>query len=306
LPEVHVIRPPRLVPGARVAVVAPASPVPRVDFDAGAAILGARYQLVHDERLFARRGFLAGDDDARLGELQRALDDPSLAAIFCARGGYGILRILQRLDGTRFQAAPRPIIGFSDVTALHAWAARLGVGAIHGPVVTQLGKVPAEDVAALWPLLESPEPPNPVENLHTLVGGSAEGRLAGGNLEMISRLVGTPWAIDFDDTILLLEEIGERPYRIDRALTQLIAGGALAGVRGAVVGSLTDCGKPEDDPGAAAVVAERLTSLGIPVVTGAPIGHGPRNRPVPIGARARIDAQQSGGARLTFLEGAVS
>src|SRR5262245_4928467 len=118
------IRPPRLRAGARVAVVAPAGPVPRDSFAAGAAILGARYALVHDERIFARQGFLAGDDEARAAELLRALADPSLEAIFCARGGYGLMRILSRLDGAAFARAPKLVVGFSDVTALHAWAWR--------------------------------------------------------------------------------------------------------------------------------------------------------------------------------------
>jgi muramoyltetrapeptide carboxypeptidase len=298
------IPPPRLEPGARVAVVAPASPVPRAEFAAGAAILGARYQLVHDERIFARQGFLAGSDEERLAELQRALDDPTIAAIFCARGGYGLTRILDRLDARAFAAAPKPIIGFSDVTALHAWAARADVMTIHGPVVTQLGKIPAGDVSALWQLLESPSPPLFPARMSAVSPGTVEGRLAGGNLEVLSRLVGTPLAWDFHDTILVLEEIGERPYRMDRALTQLIKSGALATVRGAIVGDLVDCGKPDDLPSAAMVVSERLGTLGIPVAAGAPIGHGASNWPLPLGARARLNVQASG-ATLELLEGAV-
>jgi muramoyltetrapeptide carboxypeptidase len=304
LPEVHVIPPPRLEPGARVAVVAPASPVPRADFAAGAAILGARYRLVHDERIFTRDGFLAGSDEERTAELQRALDDPAIAAIFCARGGYGLTRILDRLDGRSFAAAPKPIVGFSDVTALHAWAGRADVMSVHGPVVTQLAKIPEADVTALWQLLESPAPPPFPAPLTAVVSGRAEARLAGGNLEVLSRLLGTPHAADLHDTILVLEEIGERPYRMDRALTQLIKSGALATVRGVIVGDLVDCGKPDDMPTALGVVIERLTTLGVPVATGAPIGHGGSNCPLPIGARARLDVQADGAA-LVLLEGAV-
>ncbi|HEX4461331.1 MAG TPA: LD-carboxypeptidase, partial [Polyangia bacterium] len=176
----HMTQPPRIGPGARVAVVAPAGPVPREPFAAGAAILGARYQLVHDERIFTRDGFLAGDDDARTRELQGALNDPSIDAVICARGGWGILRILDRLDATAFARAPKPIVGFSDVTALHAWAARAGVTGVHAPVVTQLGKLPADDAAALFALLESPAPPPPLTNLRVLVPGrDGEGRLYG-------------------------------------------------------------------------------------------------------------------------------
>src|SRR6266540_1823178 len=123
----HMIKPPRVQPGARVAVVAPAGPVPRETFAAGAAILGTRYRLVYGERVFARTGFLAGSDDERTAELAAALADPGLAAVVCARGGYGLTRILERLDLAAFARAPKPIVGFSDVTALLAWAARAGV-----------------------------------------------------------------------------------------------------------------------------------------------------------------------------------
>jgi muramoyltetrapeptide carboxypeptidase len=298
------IKPPRLTPGARVAVVAPASPVPPAEFAAGAAVLGARYQLIHDQRIFARQGFLAGSDEARAAELQRALDDPTIAAIFCARGGYGLTRILPRLDPASLTRAPKAIIGFSDVMALHAWAARAGVMTFHGPVVTQLGKLPASDVAALWQLLESPAPPAFPARMTTVSPGTVTGRLVGGNLEVMSRLVGTPFAYNFDDAILVLEEIGERPYRMDRALTQLIESGALATVRGAIVGELVDCGKPDDVPSAAAVVNERLATLHIPIAVGAPVGHGTTNWPFPLGARARLAAQASG-AVLELLEGGL-
>lgn len=296
------IRPPRISPGARVAIVAPSSSPPRDELEAGAKILGARYRLVHDERIFHKRGFLAGSDEDRRAELQRALDDDDVLAIFAARGGYGLMRILPSLDGSRFARAPKLLVGFSDVTALQSWAAKLGVASVHGPVVTQLGKIAPADVDSLWPLLESPSPPPPIEGLTTIVPGRAEGRLAGGNLEMISRLAGTPWALELDGAILAIEEIGERPYRIDRALTQLILGGALARVRGVVVGGLVDCGKAGDDPSAAAVVAERLSTLGIPVAGDAPIGHGERNRAIPLGARVELDASAG---RLEFREGAV-
>jgi muramoyltetrapeptide carboxypeptidase len=301
---VHVIRPPRLRAGARVAVVAPAGPVPPDAFAAGAAILGGRYTLVHDERIFARQGFLAGDDDARAGELARALADPTLAAIFCARGGYGLMRILDRLDAAAFARAPKLVVGFSDVMALHAWAYRAGVASLHAPVVTQLGRVPAEDAAALFDACESASPPAPVTGLNAISGGRAEGPLVGGNLELISRLVGTPWALPLDGAILLLEEVGERPYRLDRQLTQLRLAGALDRLAGVVLGDFVECAEKDGSPPAAeAVLAERLGGRGIPVVSGAPVGHGTRNRALPHGTRVRLDA---GAGTLTFLESAVS
>jgi muramoyltetrapeptide carboxypeptidase len=283
-----------------VAVVAPAGPVPRERFAAGARILGARYQLVHDERIFTKTGFLAGSDEERAAELSRALADPSIAAVICARGGYGLMRILGRLDAEPYLRAPKPIVGFSDVTALHAWAARAGVVSVHAPVVTQLGALEAEDASALIDLLESASPPPPVEGLRTLVGGRAQGLLRGGNLELISRLVGTPWQLDLDGAILLLEEVGEAPYRIDRALTQLELAGALAGVRGVVLGDFERC-EADTPPAAEEVVVERLGRLGVPIVADAPVGHGKRNRALPLGARAEISD-----GTLIFADAAVS
>ena len=304
------IRPARLRAGARVAVVAPAGPVPRDAFAAGAAILGARYTLVHDERIFARDGFLAGSDDERAAELTRALADPTIDAIVCARGGYGLLRILDRLDGAAFARAPKLIIGFSDVTALHAWAWRAGVTSLHAPIVTQLGKLPADDAAALFAACESTTPPPPLTGLQPVAGGATgatvavEGPLVGGNLEMLTRLVGTPWALPLDGALLFLEEVGERPYRIDRQLTQLRLAGALDRLAGIVLGDFIGCAEKDGSaPDAAAVLAERLAGRGIPVVAGAPIGHGARNRTIPHGARARLDAAAG---TLTFLEPAVT
>ena len=298
------IRPPRLRPGSRVAVVAPAGPVPRDAFAAGAAILGARYTLVHDERIFARSGFLAGDDEARAGELAGALADPAVEAIFCARGGYGLMRILPRFDGAAFARAPKLIVGFSDVTALHAWAAGAGVTSLHAPVVTQLGRVPADDAAALFAACESPTPPPPLTGLRALKHGRAEGRLIGGNLELLSRLVGTPWMPPLDGALLFLEDVGERPYRIDRQLTQLRLSGALDRVAGVVLGDFIGCVEKDGSaPDAATVLAERLAGHGIPVVAGAPIGHGERNRAIPHGGRARLDAAAG---TLEFLDAAVA
>jgi muramoyltetrapeptide carboxypeptidase len=299
------IRPPRLQPGARVAVVAPAGPVPREAFAAGVAILGTRYRVVHGERIFARTGFLAGGDDERAAELAAALADPDVDAVICARGGYGLTRIVDGLDPAPFVRAPKPIVGFSDVTALLAWAARAGVIGVHGPVVTQLGTLAEEDGAALLALLESPAPPPPLVGLRTVAGAGsvAEGRLLGGNLELVTRLIGTPLALALDGAVLLLEEIGERPYRIDRQLTHLLASGALARVAAVVMGDLVACVERDGSgPDAAEVVSERLGRLGVPVLMGAPIGHGKRNRAVPHGARVRVDGRAGS---VEWLEGAV-
>lgn len=291
-----------LRPGDRVAVIAPSGPLPEERFAAGLTLLSARYEVVHSGGLMSRSGYLAGDDGRRLAELRWALGDPSVRAVFCGRGGYGAMRYLPALMEVRAEDRRAvPLVGFSDVTVLLLWQAQAGIASVHGPVVTQLGALPGEDVAALFALLEG-APPADLTGLQALHGGRAEGRLLGGNLEMLSRLCGTPLGQALrppsgEPVILLLEEVGEAPYRIDRALTQLLLAGLLDQVAGVIVGELTDCqgvGQALD------VVGERLGSLGVPVLAGAPIGHGGRNRAVPIGAPVAIDGAAG---MLRFLAG---
>ena len=302
------IRPPRLAPGDVVAVVAPSGPVFPAAFAAGAAVLSARYHLRHDAAtLFAAEGFLAGSDEQRLASLHQALRDPEARAVFMGRGGHGLLRIASRIDPELLRQHGKPIVGFSDGTVLLAAAARAGVAAIHGPVVTQLGRLPESDHAALFSLLESPEPGLLLDGLATLRPGSATGPLLGGNLEVFSRLLGTQLLPDLDGAILFLEEVGERPYRVDRLLCHLELAGVFARIAGVVVGDLVACTEPADSrvasPSAIEVVRERLGRLAIPVALGARIGHGDRNRALPYGVRAELDTRAGS---LTALEGAVS
>jgi muramoyltetrapeptide carboxypeptidase len=289
--------PPRLRPGETVAVCAPAGPVPREGLLAGLSLLESRYRVRWDDSLFERTGFLAGSDDRRADELNRALRDPEVRAIICARGGYGVMRILERLDADALKRDPKLVVGFSDVTALLAWsvvAAR--VRPVHGPMVVQLGKLPGEDAAWLFRLLETPGAPGPVpspsplERLGGRGGGAPSGRIVAGNLEMLTRLLGTPWEMDLGASLFVIEEVGERPYRLDRMLTQLHLGGHLRAVRGVVVGDLTRCVEPDQSPPAAIdVVDERLLAFDIPAVKGLPFGHGERNLALPWGAKASLD-----------------
>jgi muramoyltetrapeptide carboxypeptidase len=302
------MRPPRLRPGDVVAVVAPSGPVFPDAFAAGAQILGERYQLRYDpEALFATQGFLAGPDEQRLERLHAALRDPEVAAVVMARGGHGLLRIASRIDGELLRAQPKPVVGFSDGTVLLALAARAGVAAIHGPVVTQLGRLPSADHAALFALLESSAPALLLDGLSCLRPGRTSGRLLGGNLEVFSRLLGTGLLPELDGTILFFEEVGERPYRLDRLLCHLELAGVLARVAGVVVGDLVSCEEPADarvaSPPAALVVREHLDRLAVPVALGARIGHGDRNRALPVGVRAELDATAG---TLVALEAAVS
>jgi muramoyltetrapeptide carboxypeptidase len=281
--------------------------VPREGFSAGAAILGRRYSLRHDDALFSREGYLAGSDERRLVELTAALADPEARAVVLARGGYGLLRILPFLDPAALAARPIPIVGFSDGTALLAHAARAGVTAVHGPVVTQLPNLPATDHEALFRLLEDPSPGVLLEGLEALVPGRARGRLVGGNLEVFSRLVGTPYFPDVAGAILFIEDLGERPYRVDRLVTHLDLAGVFGAVEGVVVGDFSSCLEPEatraSSPTAAEVLVERLGRLAIPVALGGLFGHGTRNLALPYGCLCELDAFSG---TLTALEGVVS
>jgi muramoyltetrapeptide carboxypeptidase len=302
-----VIRSPHLAPGDVVRVVAPSGPVPRAGFLAGAEILARRYTVRYDEALFSTEGYLAGTDERRLVELVAALADPEACAVVMARGGYGLLRILPFLDPAALRARPRPLVGFSDGTALLAYAARAGVVAVHGPVVTQLGGLPTQDHEALFRLLEQPAPGAVLDGLDELVPGRARGPLLGGNLEVFSRLVGTPYLPDLAGAILFLEDLGERPYRIDRLITHLDLAGVFSAIAGVVVGDFSACLEPEPtraaSPAVGDVLLERLGRLTIPVAAGGRFGHGTRNVALPYGATCELDTRRG---TLVALEGVVT
>ena len=301
------MRPPRLAPGDVVRVVAPSGPVPRAGFLAGAEILGRRYQLRYDDALFSTDGFLAGSDERRLAELIAALADPDARAVVMARGGYGLLRLLPFLELAALRARPVLIIGFSDGTALLAQAARAGVAAVHGPVVTQLQNLPAQDHEALYRLLEEPAPGVVLAELDELVPGRARGPLVGGNLEVFSRLVGTPYMPDVAGAILFIEDLGERPYRVDRLVTFLDLAGVFGAVAGVVVGDFSSCLEPEptraSSPTAAEVLVDRLGRLAIPVAMNGRFGHGTRNLALPYGCLCELDTRRG---NLIALEGVVT
>ena len=301
------IRAPRLAPGDPVRVIAPSGPVPREAFAAGIEVLRARYDVRYDDGVFARDGFLAGPDERRLAELEAALADPEARAIVMARGGYGLMRLLPFIDPGALVGRPRPIVGFSDGTALLALAARAGVAAIHGPVVTQLGSLGASDHQALFERLESPGPYPLLDGLEGLIPGRVRGPLLGGNLEMFSRLLGTPYLPDLAGAILFFEDLGERPYRVDRLLAHLDLAGVFSAASAVIAGDFSSCREPEptraDSPTAEEVLADRLGRLPIPVGLGGAFGHGTRNRALPYGTMCELDTASG---TLIALEGAVS
>ncbi len=285
------LRPPPLRPGDRVAVVAPSSPFDRERFERGMTRLAERYELAPSPSLFERQRYLAGSDDVRTAALLDAFSDPGNRAVVCARGGSGAARLLPRIDFGRLPL--KPLVGFSDNLALHCALQASGRISIHGPVVTQLADQPTWVSDRLFALLEG-RVPEPLQGT-SLVPGVVEGPLIGGDLTVFATLLGTRWLPEMNGAILLLEEVGEPPYRIDRAWTHLRNAGVLSRIAGIALGQFLEC-EPTDrryDPHTAREVLVDLTNeAGVPCIADLPIGHGDVNAPVALGARHRLDAHK--------------
>lgn len=290
-------RPPRLREGDRVAIIAPSSPAPRELIAAGEAVLESwgLDPVVMPGALgtHPRLDYLPGDDGARADEFEEAWADPGIAAVFSARGGYGSQRMLDHVDWKSLEEAePKVYVGFSDATALHeAIAVRLGVASLHGPMPawsTFIGEAATRE--HLRRTLFEPETVRRLEppTARALVPGRAEGVTFGGCLSLIASSVGSgEGRADGAGGILLLEDLEEAGYRIDRCLTQLRRSGLLDGVAGIALGSWTDCG-PEDE--VRAVLADRLGDLGVPIVENVGFGHCAPSWTVPLGVPATLDA----------------
>ncbi len=255
--------------------------------------LGARFRIVTDPGIFEKARYLAGSDERRAAELNRFFRDPDVRAIIVGRGGYGIMRILPLLDAAALRADPKVLVGFSDCTALLCWAlATANVRGIHGPVASQLADLPAEDAAWLYRLLEDPQPlgtaPFQLHSVGRRARGAVAGRLVGGNLSLLSHLVGTPYEIDLDQAVLLVEDLGERPYAIDRYFTHLGLAGRLDRLAAALIGDFTRCEHGLDGP-VEDVIDERLRAYGVAALGGLPSGHGERNVALPFGGRCELD-----------------
>ncbi len=347
------LKPAPLKPGDLVAVVAPAGPVDETALASGLKVLenlGFRVRL--GESLTARRGYLAGPDEARVADLNAALSDPDVRGIVSARGGYGSGRILNLVDYAAFKNDPKVFVGYSDVTALHlAFARETGVVTFHGPMVESLGErltrftlecfqraVTSADPLDVLPLpADYPLP-------RVLGAGRATGVLAGGNLSLVTSLAGTDYEIEARGRILVVEDVDEKPYRVDRMLCQLALGGKLGQAVGVAVGEMVNCEYvPEVDPVPAApsappapaatpasgalsaspasaapgtapasalparsltlseVLADHLSTIGRPVVSGFPCGHGRDKWTLPLGVVATLDGYK---ARLIIEEAA--
>jgi muramoyltetrapeptide carboxypeptidase len=285
------VRAARLRRGDTVAVVSPSGPVRGDRLDAGVAVLeswGLSVVLMdHVRGTHEHFAYLAADDEARADDFMRAWLDPDVTAVFAARGGYGAQRMVDLVDWVAVAAAaPKVFVGFSDITALHqAFASRVGLSTVLGPVVTSLGAGDDESRAHLRRLLFEPAS-GVVMRAEPLAPGVAEGVLVGGNLALLAAETGAGSTMTGAKSIAVFEDVSEDLYRLDRMVTHLLRSGWFDAVRGIVLGSFAECGPPDD---VRALMVDRLGGLGVPMVWDAPVGHGARNLAVPLGVRARLD-----------------
>lgn len=314
------IRPRALGTGSQVALIAPAGPLLERDDVARAEELSRAlgWTPVTGRHVDDLHHYFAGNDAARLADLNEALASEAVDAVWCIRGGFGLTRLIQDVDFSGFGRQPKIVLGFSDVTALLlALYQHTGVVTFHGPVARR-GLSPFSR-RALEQVVTSTEPAGALEELRpggdvlvpgqhrivTIRGGSAEGRLIGGNLSLLQCLVGTPHLPSLDGAILFLEDVGEAVYRIDRMLSHLRLAGLLDGLAGVALGQFTEVRDRSTDGavGLDRIIQEYLEPLKIPVALGLPIGHVDDQWTIPIGVQARFDADAGS---LTLLDAAVS
>lgn len=287
------IVPPALRPGDRIDVIAPSSPFDRTLAWRGLGWLKQRYQVRFDPAIFEATGYLAGSDDRRRTELERALESAETRAIVAVRGGYGLNRIAHTLAWQSLRDRPKWIIGFSDITALHVEAAAVGVASLHASMVAALGRGHEPAREAWIEAVEHPLRDRRFSDLRTLHGGQAEGRCFGGNLTVLHACAAAGRLRVPKGSVLFLEDVGERPYRVDRALSTLRAGGHFDDVLGVVLGEFTDCHPGQEGVRVEDVLREAFAPLGIPVAAGFPMGHGLANVPLHLGARAELRTEST-------------
>lgn len=264
----------------------------------------AGFEVYQRDDLTACDGYLAGDDARRASELMQLVNDPEIDGIVCARGGYGCDRILPMLDAEAFRRASKPLVGYSDITALLLWQRRCaGLIGFHGPMLDHGADL---DRAALDHLIQQLTGDGTLPATlrgRSLVGGQATGRIIGGSLTLLAASIGSPWELDTRGAILLIEDVSERPYRIDRMLQQLRAAGKFEKLAAVGIGIFESClDERYPQPDVDSVIENALRPLGIPIVRDLPFGHVKANYAWPVGGRATIDGTSG---ELQLLEWGV-
>ena len=289
--------PPRLNPGDTVGLVAPASPPdhPEKVGEGIMRLIAQGFRVRQGKHIDERVGYLAGSDEHRAADINEFLADPEVRAIWAVRGGYGSCRILPLIDYAAARAHPKAIIGYSDITALHhAFLVKSGLVTFHGPNVREafLHGNMATLARMFYERGSSPQiifSPDGQTAMKTVVPGRVKGRLLGGNMTCLLRLLGTPYAPDFKKAILFLEDISEKTYRLDGDFTHLRLAGILGEISGLVLGHFDHTDHDERDRIAAYLQSE-AEAIGVPCISGAPIGHFPDQVVLPIGVEAELDA----------------
>ncbi|HZN56451.1 MAG TPA: LD-carboxypeptidase [Planctomycetota bacterium] len=320
-PQLHA---PALEKGDTIALVSPAGPLAPESVKAASEALKRRgYTVRWFDGRSKKRGYLAGSDEERAAAFNAAVHDPDVKAIICLRGGYGSPRILDRIDYAQLRSHPKVVVGYSDITALLiAIEKESGLVVFHGPMGKEWsasrGGTPFTQ-KYFWPLVEASAAGSPAlpafadwggDRAHgmkapsKLVGGSTEGILRGGNLSVVCATLGTPYELDARGAVLFLEEVGEKPFRIDRMLNQLRLSGKLAQARGILLGVFAGCDAtdPDGDLSVSDLFLDYFSGLKVPVLFDFPAGHVPDMVTLPLGLKVRLDADA---AKLTLLEPAV-
>ncbi len=305
-------KPRALRPGDRVAVVAPASPFKREEFEAGIAEIRALgFEPVYEESVFARQGYVAGAPEVRAAAFVRAWEDPAVAALVAARGGYGSVQVLPLLDRATIGRHAKAFIGYSDNTSILSWLTLLcGIVSFHGPMIEgRLARGEAgydrDTFNRCLCLTEAPfEITHP--RVEVIAPGEASGMLLGGTLTQLTASLGTPYAFDPPPGfVLFVDEVGERPFRIDRMLTQLRLSGILGRASGVIFGELPKCDEPDGNLTARSMIADVMEGFTGPVLFGLPSGHtSGAALTLPFGVKATAIADRR--PRLVVEEAAVS
>ena len=292
-------KPRRPVPGDTLGIVAPSSPFDKKKFQQGLFFIEQLgFKVFYPKTIFERKQYLAGSDVLRAQTLNAMFADPGIKGIICARGGYGALRILPLIDFDVISANPKIFIGSSDISVLlNALLNKSQLVSLHGPMIESLAGASARTKLAFRDILLSGQKLT-ITSEHPVIinSGKASGVMAGGNLTTLCHLVGTPFEPDFSGQILLLEDIGEAPYRIDRMLTQMKLAGCFEKINGIVLGTFKGCGEPDF---VYQVFKDIFVNDRLPVLAGFDMGHDEPNLPIPFGIRATLD---SGNGMLSFEE----
>jgi muramoyltetrapeptide carboxypeptidase len=296
------VKPQRLRQGHEIGIIAPAGPVNQSEIQPAIDLLvSAGYRVVLASHLFHREGYTAGDDDTRLEDLHSMFHNEDIRAIFCARGGYGTLRLLDRINYDLIRSSPKIFVGYSDITALLlAIFKKTGLTTFHGPVVKEFTKNSNRNLNLFFDLVSSKELLRlDLSGGTVLLPGKTRGNLLGGNLSLITRLIGTPFMPSMRGTLLFIEETGEPLYRIDRMLTHLKLSGLLNEVAGLIAGRFIDCGDISDINH---LITDTVSNFSFPVISGLPVGHGTENVTLPLGIQADLDTDHM---TLSFVESHV-